>query len=141
MMYETEPTFDDLALQAELTAIEDAALVRAHSPRFWDADHGELATSDPFEHPSWDVREALAEGWDDPAEAIDVLEQTVVDDSRLTPLADTAYGRREVHRVDELFLDTPLGEELLHEQALALVPLAADSAWDVDDTVWEVRAA
>ncbi|WP_017584310.1 hypothetical protein [Nocardiopsis valliformis] len=125
-----------------LDAVEDALAIAAHSPRFWDAEGGEQASADPFEHPSWDVADALAEdGWEDPSEAALLLEQTVIDDSRLTPLAETPTGRREVHRIDELFLDAPVGEEALHEQVLALVPVATDGAWPTDEHELGVRAA
>ncbi|CAL9611734.1 hypothetical protein [Nocardiopsis dassonvillei] len=64
-----EPTRD------ELDDIEADLAVRAHSPRFWDADAGELVAADPWEHPSWDVADALEDGWDDPADAVEVREQ------------------------------------------------------------------
>lgn len=86
-----EPTFDELA------AIEAAEVVSAYSPTFWDVDQAELARGygpdDPYGHPSWDVAAALAEdGWDDPAVAIEIREQTSIDDARLTPLTLTTYG-------------------------------------------------
>lgn len=95
-MYDDEPTLDALA------AIEDAALIRAHSPRFWDADTAEQVTADPYEHPSWDVHDALTgeDGWDDPAEAIEIREH-LADETRLMPLADTPTHRPQVHLVDE----------------------------------------
>ncbi|WP_053616240.1 hypothetical protein [Nocardiopsis sp. NRRL B-16309] len=69
-MYEDEPTYRD-----PLDTIEDLLAIREHSPRFWDADTAEQATTDPYDHPSWDVADALAEdGWDDPAAAIEVRE-------------------------------------------------------------------
>lgn len=124
-----------------LDAVEETLALRAHSPRFWDAEGGEQASADPFEHLSWDVANALAEeGWEDPAQAVEIRE-LLVDDVRLVPLADTPYGRREVHRIDELFLDAPVGEEALHEQVLALVPVATDRAWPADEHELGVRAA
>ncbi|WP_017590822.1 hypothetical protein [Nocardiopsis ganjiahuensis] len=135
-MYDNEPTYYD-----PLDALEDALAIAAHSPTFWDADTGEQTSVDPWEHPSWEVHEDLAAGWDDPAEAALLLEQTVIDDARLTPLADTPTGRREVHRIDEVLVDAPVGEELFHEQVLALVPVATDGSWPADDTGWEVAAA
>jgi len=87
-MHEDEPTYFD-----PLDDIEDLLAIRAYSPTFWDAAAGELVGTDPWEHPSWDVADdALADGWDDPADAVEVLEQTLIGDHRLTPLADTAYG-------------------------------------------------
>lgn len=127
-MYENEPTFDDLA---EIAAAEDAALIAAHSPTFWDTDAAELAyghdPADPWTHPSWEVTEALAGGWEDPAAAIEVLDQTVIEDSRLTGLADTPYGRPTVRHVDE-----PLTEEAFVDLVLALVPVAVDGSWPAE---------
>lgn len=132
-MYEDEPTFDALA------AIEDMEMMRAHSPTFWDADTGEQTSVDPWEHPSVEVADALESGWDDPAEAALLLEQTVIDDARLTPLAETLTGRPRVHRIDELLVDAPVSEELLLEQAL--VPVATDGSWPADEAGLEVAAA
>ncbi|OOC52476.1 MULTISPECIES: hypothetical protein [Nocardiopsis] len=111
-----EPTRD------ALSDIEDLLTARQHSPRFWDADAAEQVTgADPFEHPSWDVYEALAEdGWDDPAEAIEVRE-LLADDIRLAPLADTPTGRPRVRPVDAVLVDRPTPEEELHTHLLALV--------------------
>ncbi|MFE3457399.1 hypothetical protein ACFXKD_07610 [Nocardiopsis aegyptia] len=84
-MYEDEPTYRD-----PLDAIEDLLAIREHSPTFWDTDAAEQITADPYEHPSWDVADALTEdGWDDPAAAIEVREL----------LADTT-ARPPVHDVD-----------------------------------------
>ncbi|SIO84646.1 hypothetical protein [Nocardiopsis sp. JB363] len=125
-MYEDEPTFDALA------AIEDMEMMRAHSPTFWDTDAAEIVhghdPDDPWNHPSVDVEAALADGWDDPAEAIEVRE-LLADDVRLTGLADTPYGRPTVRLVDELFVDEPTGEELFHDLGLDLVPVTVDGSW------------
>jgi hypothetical protein len=110
-MYEDEPTYRD-----PLDAIEDLLAIREHSPSFWDAAAAELATADPYEHPSWDVHEALTgeDGWDDPAVAVEVRELlagtpvrplvrdadqvpalVAVDGSGLWPAGDD-YGEQEV---------------------------------------------
>jgi hypothetical protein len=102
-MYEEEPTRD------ELDEVEDLLAVRAHSPTFWDTDAGEQTTTDPWEHPSWDVHEALTQGWEDPAAAVEIREQ-LADDVRLVPLANTPTARPAVH-------------------PLALVPVDPDGYW------------
>jgi hypothetical protein len=107
-MYEEEPTRD------VLDDIEDLLAIRAWSPRFWDADAGEQTTVDPWEHPSWDVTDALTQGWDDPADAADVLDQVVIEDARLTPLSDTPTARPAVH-------------------PLALMPVDVDGYWPAHD--------
>lgn len=107
MMYEDDPTRD------ELDEVEDLLAIRQHSPTFWDADAGELVAADPFEHPSWGVVDAFAEGWDDPAEAVEIREQ-LAQEHQLLPLADTPTARPAVH-------------------PLALVPVAPDGYWPAAD--------
>lgn len=116
-MYEDEPTHH----RDPLEAVEDLLEVRAHSPRFWDADAGEQTTADPWEHPSVDVADALGQGWEDPAAAVEIREQ-LPDDVRLAPLADTPTARPTVH-------------------PLALVPVDVDGYWPADDDYGERRAA
>lgn len=128
-MYEDEPTFDALA------AIEDMEMMRAHSPTFWDTDAAELAhghdPADPWNHPSVDVEAALADGWDDPAEAAGLLEQTT---TGIGALADTPrLGGWRVYPADELWADAPTPEESLHEQVLALVPVDGAGLWPAAD--------
>ena len=116
-MYEDDPTRDPL------DDVEDLLTIRAHSPRFWDADAAEFTVADPYEHPSWDVYEALTEdGWDDPADAVEVREH-LAEEHRLLPLADTPTARPVVHGIDQA-LDTPVlsPEEELHDLVLALMP-------------------
>ncbi|MEU3017169.1 hypothetical protein ABZ635_07215 [Nocardiopsis sp. NPDC007018] len=137
-MYEPEPTPEELYELAALADLEAAEIVQTHSPRFWDADTAEVAFCDPYDHPSWDVREALTEaGWDDPADAALLLEQTVQTDYRLVGLVDTPTGRPHVRPVNEALLEEPDGEEALHERVLALVP----STRPADQIRAEVRAA
>ncbi|PWV44553.1 hypothetical protein [Nocardiopsis sp. L17-MgMaSL7] len=141
-MYEPEPTFEDYDLAAYEAALENAEIIAAHSPRFWDADAAELLRQDPWEHPSWDVAEALAEtGWDDPADAARVLERTVIADHRLLGLAETPTGRPRIRPATEALLEESFGEELLHERVLALVPIDADGTWPAEQIRAEVRAA
>ena len=78
-MYEDDTTYRD-----PLDDLDDLLVIRAYSPRFWDADRSELVDTDPWEHPSWDVDAALT-GWDDLEEAALLLDATVVDDSQLDP--------------------------------------------------------
>ncbi|MFE9247051.1 hypothetical protein [Nocardiopsis sp. NPDC006938] len=141
-MYDPEPTPEDYELAA-LADLEDAQIVQAHSPRFWDPDTAELLPADPWEHPSWDVHEALAlaeGGWDDPAIAARVLEDTVIADHRLVGLAETPTGRPHVRPVHEALAEEPDPEELLYEQVLALVPVSVDGSWPADEAR-VVRAA
>ncbi|WP_116247734.1 hypothetical protein [Nocardiopsis sp. FIRDI 009] len=119
-----------------LDDIEQLLEIRAHSPRFWDADNSELAAADPWEHPSWQVEADLADGWDDPAAAVEVLEHTVIEDARLSGLADTPTGRSWVRSAEDALADPYLTpEEELHERLLALT---ADDDIDVER---EVQAA
>ncbi|MET9713363.1 hypothetical protein [Nocardiopsis alba] len=141
-MYNDDPTPDDYELAAYMNALEDAELVQAHSPRFWDADTSELTTDDPYEHPSWDVHEALTgdDGWDDETEAVEILDRTLITDHRLTGLADTPTGRPTVRPVDEALIDGPTPEETLYEELLGLLPDPADLT--LTAPIWEgVRAA
>ncbi|RKR98984.1 hypothetical protein DFP74_6705, partial [Nocardiopsis sp. Huas11] len=100
------------------------------------ADTSALVGSDPWEHPSWDVADTLAdEGWDDPAVAVEVRE-LLADEARLVPLADTPTGRPRVRPVDAVLADrSPTPAEEFHAALLALVPAAGD------DGEQEVRAA
>ena len=126
-MYDNDFTHRDA-----LDDIEELLAIRQHSPRFWDADAGELATVDPYEHPSVEIADALAEdGWDDPAVAVEVRE-LLAEEVHLTPLADTPYGRPTVHHVDELLVDEPTGEEAFADLVLALVPVAVDGSWPAE---------
>ena len=83
MLYEfTDPG----VLPDELDRIEALlAYAEAMAPAYaWDAEAGELSWSDPEE-------DVLAldgpdqDGWEDPAEAADILEAAVVADARLHP--------------------------------------------------------
>ncbi|MEU3020184.1 hypothetical protein ABZ635_22635 [Nocardiopsis sp. NPDC007018] len=130
-MYDPEPTPEDYDLAA-LADLEAAQIIAAHSPRFWDADRSELAYVDPYDHPSWDVADALTEtGWDDPAQAARVLEDTVIADHRLLGLAETPTGRPRLRPVDEVLVEETDPEVLFHERVLALVLTAArtDQSW------------
>ncbi|MFE0270470.1 hypothetical protein ACFWZ7_24765 [Nocardiopsis alba] len=137
-----DPTPDDYELAA-LAALEDAELIAAHSPRFWDADTAELHTSpdagDPWSHPSWDVAAALAEdGWDDEADAVEILDRTLITDHRLLGLSDTPTGRPHIRPIDEALVDGPTPEEELYEELLALLPAPTT----LTAPIWEgVRAA
>ncbi|WP_160050101.1 MULTISPECIES: hypothetical protein [unclassified Nocardiopsis] len=137
-MYEDEPTYRD-----PLDAVEEALAVQAHSPRFWDADNSQMVGADPYEHPSWDVHEALNgdDGWDDPAVAVEVREQ-LADDVRLLPLAETPTARPVVRDVDQVLADRYLTpEEELHTALLALVSVDTDGYWPAADDYGERGAA
>ncbi|OLT26575.1 hypothetical protein BJF83_20645 [Nocardiopsis sp. CNR-923] len=130
-MHDNDSTYRD-----PLDAVEEELAIQAHSPRFWDVDSAELAVVDPAEHPSCDVHQALTgeDGWDDPAEAAAVLEETVITDARLlASLSDTpvAVGRPLVARsaADVLIDRSPTPGEELHEALLALVPVDGSGLW------------
>ncbi|MFI6579353.1 hypothetical protein ACIBFB_26520 [Nocardiopsis sp. NPDC050513] len=138
-MYDDEPTYRD-----PLEAIEELLAIREHSPTFWETGAAELTTADPFEHPSWDVHEALTgeDGWDDPAEAARVLDQTVVEDARLVGLADTPTARPRVYAIDDVLADRyPTPSEELRTQLLALVPVDGSGLWPIADDYADRGAA
>lgn len=149
-MYD-EPTPEELD---QIAALEEAELVRAHGLRVWDAETAEWVREDPYEYPFWDV---VAAGWDDPADAVRVLERTVIADHRLLGLADTPVGGSTVHSIDEaladeperalrvvpideVLADEPTLEERLLDGALALI-FHRNSGWGFDPAQEEVKAA
>ncbi len=136
-MYDDDSTYRD-----PLEVVEEMLAIREHSLTFWDADAAELVGADPYEHPSWDVHEALTEdGWDDPAAAIEVRE-LLADDVRLTPLADTPAARPVVRAIDDVLADrfgSP--EEELHTALLALVPVDGSGLWPAAGDYGERGAA
>ncbi|RKS09989.1 hypothetical protein DFP74_5735 [Nocardiopsis sp. Huas11] len=115
-MYEDEPTFDELA------QIEATEVVAAYSPTFWDTDAAEQVSTDPYDHPSWDVHEALTgeDGWDDPADAVEIRE-LLADDVRVVPLVDTPTARPLVRDLDQVLV-------------LVLVPVDGSGLWPAGDS-------
>ena len=137
-MYDDDSTYRD-----PLEVVEEMLAIREHSLTFWDADAAELVGADPYDHPSWDVHEALTgeDGWDDPAEAVEVRE-LLADDVRLMPLADTPTVRPRVWPVGDVLADrfgSP--EEELHTQLLALVPVDGSGLWPAAGDYGERGAA
>ncbi|MGW8438838.1 hypothetical protein ACWGKS_27130 [Nocardiopsis sp. NPDC055879] len=127
-MYDNDFTHRDA-----LDDIEELLAIRQHSPRFWDADASELATVDPYEHPSVEVADALEGGWDDPAVAVEVRE-LLAEEVRLTPLGQTPTVRPLVHTIDDVLADRfPAPEEELRSHVLALVPVDGAGLWPAAD--------
>ena len=124
-MYTDEPTdtfdgpFDAFEEDFDLQAL---ALARGRVPSYWDAEDGALAYGDdPDDHGGGRFEgsaEWEAPGWDDPAEAAEVLERTVVEDARLLDLAETPIGRPRLAPVADLLEQDVPGPE---EELLALV--------------------
>jgi hypothetical protein len=112
------PGPDSAPAPDHLDTIEHTLAIHEHSLTFWDADAAELVRGadpdDPWAHPSWDVADALAgeDGWDDPAEAVEVRE-LLADETRVMALADRS----------------PSPAEEFHTALLALVPVDGSGLW------------
>ncbi|MEU0237588.1 hypothetical protein ABZ234_07850 [Nocardiopsis sp. NPDC006198] len=95
--------------------LEAAAAAGRSAPAYWDAEAGELACHDP-EEAAWYEGEPFDAGWEDPARAAAILDQVLIDDARLTPLAETPVWRPLDRLVDAALVDAPTPEEVLHER-------------------------